>query len=150
MLLHNVYLLDLKLRSWCIKIVWVFVCTSKYKAVIMYKWNVVVWTVNDSMKVFFVYHVQTYRYKMYRYYMFSVWQQLYFNILILSQRLVHIPYMYMQYFLKPKIHLHVFLHYFWKCVILIIRSMIIVRIFNIKERYWVHTCMYICQNFTVP
>lgn len=67
----------------------------------------------------------------------------YFNILILSQRLVYIPYMYTQYFLKPKIHLHVFLHYFWKCVILIIKSMIIVRFFDKKKRYWVY--MYICQ-----
>lgn len=123
-----------------------FVCTSKYKAVIMYKWNVVVWTVNDSMKVFFVCHVQTYRYKMHRYYMFSIWQQLYFNILILSQRLVYIPYMYMQYFLKPKIHLHVFLHYFWKCVILIIKSMIIVRFFDKKKLYWVHICQLLYGN----
>lgn len=110
----------------------------------MYKLNVfvVVWSANDSMKVsIFVCHVQKYRYRMYRYYMFLFGS----NCTITSWFSVRNLY---------TVYIHIFrtqitstctcvFALFWKCNILIIWSKIIVRFFNKKRVSSAFMC--ICQ-----
>lgn len=141
MLLHNLYLSDMTISIMMYEMEWLCVHPSLW----LWYVYVVVWSVNDSLKVsIFVCHVKKYRYRMYRYYMFLFGSNCkitcWFSVRNLYTVYIHVY----EIFIKPKLHVHVFLHYFGSATYWQYGAGLLLD-FLTKERVW-SAYMYLSVN----